>query len=290
MADTKCHATFQSFYNKSSLYLLYGGMRKTLFVDPHPIGAITAKNVGLKVGKAFYDIQEREIEFKDSNWRVKANCSGNNLFNMKMKLGEKGKGVRNNVQFGRDSSHFGHDKNTNQFSIGGMGSVAVAGIMVNSRLKVFDEAIEVFSDAAVAGATLACDMRVAPNGQYRGFVGASYDLVQLSVPRLKNVHVGSVVSLPDMRPSVGLFAEAAVPSVQKAIVGVEFFQASRAVLVGCQMKIDDENSVVAKAGDNGIAHISFIKRFKGIDVRLGLEASVKDTSLGKFGAEVKLLQ
>ena len=84
--------TFDSKYYKSSLYLLYGGMRKTLFVNPYPINGISSKNIGLKVGKAFYDLNKQQLECKEEGCRVKAGFGGSQLFNMKMKVGDKVKG------------------------------------------------------------------------------------------------------------------------------------------------------------------------------------------------------
>merc|ERR1712232_373983 len=113
-----------------------------------------------------------------------------------------------------------------------------------------------------------------------GFVGASYGLPS-GIPVVTNAHVGGILSLPDMRPSVGLFAEVPAPAVQKAVVGIELtdgplggHKLPQAALVGAEFTLDAENSIIAKACDNGIALISFIKHFKGIDLRMGVEADL----------------
>lgn len=286
------YQTFDSFYNKSSLYLLYGGMRKKLFVNKHPVNGISSKHVGLQIGKSFLDLNEQQLEYKEGGWRVKANFGGTNLFNLKMKIGTKTKGLpRNNVQFGTDESHFGSGNKQTKYSVGGMFNFNIGGVLVASRLKVFsDETVEVFADAELAGAIVGCDLRAAPGGTFGGFLGASYGIPNSSFPVLKNVHLGGVLSLDDMRPSVGVFGEMVVPSVEKAIVGVELFDKPRAALVGAELALDNENTVVAKAGDNGIAHVSWIKHFKGIELRMGVEANVAQASVGKFGARVTIKQ
>lgn len=287
----KCHSSFNSCYEKSSLFLLYGGMRKSLFINAHPTNGVSSKNIGLKVGKSFFDFNKQQLEYKDENWRVKANFGGTQLFNMKMKIGDKRKGVtRNNVQFGTDQSHFGSDNKSAKLSIGGMFSWGNSNTGGTTRLKIFsDEAAEVFSSANVAGVKLACDMRLTYAVPYSGFFGASYGLPS-SVPFFKNVHVGGVVSLPDMRPSMGLFAQVPVESVKKAIVGVELFDVPQpsAALFGAEVALNAENSVIVKTGDNGIAHVSLIKHFKDVDVRMGIEANLLEGAFGKFGATVTL--
>jgi len=245
-----------------------------------------------KVGKAFYDLNEQQLEYKDSNWRVKANFGDTKLFNLKMKLGTKTKGkTRNNIQFGTDQSHFGSDKKENKLSVGGMFTFGVAGILATTRLKVFQPegspALETFTTASLAGIKIGCDMRVTQTGDYCCFLGASYGLPSI-ISGLSNVHVGSIVSLPAMRPSVGMFAEASVPLAQKAVFGVELFEAPRAVLFGAQVAVDDEHSVVAKAGNDGIAQLSFIKKFKGLDLRMGAEANLSEGSVGKLGVKLTL--
>eukprot|EP00415_Alexandrium_ostenfeldii_P001008 UN1008 len=265
-------------------------MRTSLFVTPHPLDGVSAENVGLKVGKGFFDLIEQQLEYKESGWRVKANVGGSRLFNLKMKVGTKTPGcARNNIQFGTDLSNFGSNNKDSKYSIGGMANFSVAGVLASARLKVFsDEAVEVFANADAAGVKLGCDMRATFAGSYCGFLGASYGL-PASFPVLKNVHVGSVLSLPDLRKSFGLFAEVPAP-VEKAVFGVELFDSPRALLLGTELVLDAENSICAKADDNGTAHVSFIKRFKGIELRMAVETSFFDMSVGRFGAQVTLKQ
>lgn len=288
-SDTaKCHQAFESGYNKSALFLLYGGMRKSLFVNKHPLDGISSKHLGITFGKAFYDLNKQELEYKDSSWRVKANFGDTKLFNMKMKLGEKKQGeTRNNVQFGTDQSHFGSDGSQSKMSVGGMFTFPIGIILTTTRLKVFnDAAAEVFVDAELGtGIAVAADLRVTQDGAYKGFVGASAAL-PTSVPVLKSVHVGSIVALPELRPSVGIFFEAPVPAVQKAVIGVELFNAPQMALVGAEVKLDGENSVNAKVGDNGIAQISFLKKMKGMDLRMAVEANLREGQTGRFGVQV----
>jgi len=299
----ECRQTIDSFYDKSSLNLLYGGMRNTLFVDPHPLGGLSAANVGLKVGKAFFDLKEQQFEYKESGWRVKMNIGGTNLLNLKRKIGAKTAGkTRNNIQFGTDESHFGTANKQKSLSIGGMYTLGIGGIITTTRLKLFTDAMELFADANVAGVQLGVDVRAEEGGGFTGFLGASYGL-SIS-PFLKNVHVGTVVAIKngpyyaEMKFSAGLFSEVPLPSVKKAIVGIELFNkvnSGPAALCGAELTLNDEDRVIAKVGDNGIAHISFIKQFKGIDLRMGIEGpSFRGPLVGlgglNFGARVTLKQ
>lgn len=282
----KCHTTFDSGYNKSSLFLLYGGMRKKLFVDRHPLDGMSSKNLGISVGKSFYDLNKQELEFKDSAWRVKASFSGSNLFNLKMKLGAKSQGdARSNVQFGTDTYSFGH-KGTPKMSVGGMFVCDVAGALITTRLKVFSDGIaEIFSSTNAAGLSLGVDMCLNSSGGYTGYAGASYGLA--AVPLLKNVHVGGIVAVPSMRPSVGLFAELPSPAVKRAVVGVEL-DADATALFGAEVVLDDEHTINARVGDNGIGQVSLIKRFSGLDLRMGVEVNVLQQSSSRFGVQVTL--
>merc|ERR1712228_786910 len=129
---------------------------------------------------------------KDGGWRVKASFGGNELFNLKMKVGDKVKGqTRNNIQFGTDESHFGSKNTTTKISVGGMFTFGVGGLLATTRLKLFsDFALETFTAATVAGAHVGADLRFA-NGDCTGFVGASYGLPS-SIPVITNAHVGTV--------------------------------------------------------------------------------------------------
>merc|ERR1712083_320298 len=136
------------------------------------------------------------------------------------------------------------------------------------------DTVELFTDTTIAGAKIGCDFRAAPNGSYCGFFGASYALPS-SIPVLTNAHVGTVVSLHDKRPSLGLFGELPVPSLKKTVVGLELFDSPRAALFGAELVLDGENSVLVKAGDNGVAQCSWVKKFSGIELRCGVEANLK---------------
>lgn len=294
---TEFPETAGSFYNKSSLNLLYGGMRKTLFVDPHPLGGLSAKNVGLKVGKAFFDLQAQELEYKEAGWRVKMNMGGTKLFNLKRKIGAKTAGqTRNNIQFGTDESHFGVKAEKQPLSVGGMCTLCIGGILTTSRLKLFnDKSMELFVDAKVAGVQLGCDMRVEAIGKYRGFLGASYGLPNF--PVLKNVHVGTICNLRHnagffAEATAGFFAEVPLPSVEKAVVGVELVNNDeKTAVLGAQLMLDDNDRIIAKIADTGVAQISFLKKFKAIDLRMGIEANSKKPEVfSNFGAQVTLKQ
>jgi hypothetical protein len=281
-------STFESGYNKSSLFLLYGGMRKKLFLNKHPLDGPSLKQLGIQRGNAFYDLNKQELEYKDSNWRVKANFGQAKLFNLKTKLGTKKKGeTRNNIQFGTDQSDFDSDRSKSKMSVGGMFTCGAGGILATTRLKIFnDKALEVFTDMSVGALTLASDMRVTQTG-YTGFVGASVGH--------GGVHVGGILALPSKGGpnfSLGLFGEVPAPGLQKAIVGAEFFSNGKG-LIGAELTVDKEHSVNSKVGTNGIAHVSVIKRFPGIVLRMGTEANLNKLSagadaFGRFGAQVTL--
>jgi len=289
MGDPPC---FDSSYYKSSLYILYGGMRKTLFIDEHPLDGVSADGLGLKVGKAFYDLNEKVMEYKDSGWRVKAKFGEPGLFNLKMKIGEKRKGdTRPNIQFGSDDSHFGSDNKINKYSFGGMFTFGMGGLIATTRLKIFnDKAAEVFASASVGDAQLGCDLRITEDEPFQGFVGASYGLP--SMLGLSNLHFGTIVAVSQNglgAKSVGLFAEVPVPSVKKATVGMEIFDQGGG-RIGAEVALDGENSIIAKSDSRGLANISFIKQFKGIDVQMGCEADLTKGSFGRLGALVSLKQ
>lgn len=287
-------ASFDSCYYKSSLHMLYGGMRKSLFIDEHPTKGVSAEGIGIKVGRAFYDLNKQILEYKSHGTRVKACFGADQLFNMKMKIGEKVKGqTRNNIQFGTDDSHFDSDNQVSKLSIGGMFSYNLAGIGATTRFKFFsDQAVETFTSATVGGARVGCDMRATLEGSYCGFVGASIGLPQS--PILSGAHVGSVVELPSMRPSFGLFGvlpRQLAPNLAKMTVGMEVINSEPNVWVtqcGAEVAIDNDNSVIAKLQNDSVAHISFIKHFQGMDVRMGVKANLSKGTCGNYGVEVTL--
>lgn len=56
-----------------------------------------------------------------------------------------------------------------------------------------------------------------------------------------------------------------------------------------ELVLDQEKSLIVKAGGNGVAEVSLLVNLKGMALRMGVESNLwKGELASRFGAEIKL--
>lgn len=255
--------------NDSSLDGLFGGVRKSLFLTDHPLNGIVAKAVSIQKGKLSYDIDKKEIEYKEAPWDIKANFTpGKQEMNVKNALDKNltaNFGVKNNDVF-----------------LGGKYSMGCCS--ANFKLFTDLQAQLAVSAKPVDGLECGADASLDSNGIKAGLGGASYKL-----PVGQPAHIGAILSYPSMAASLGIFSQLpSVPGAKKATVGAEI-QQSGAAMLGAEVVLDAQTTVKAKADLSGLSHISVVQNFKDMTVTCGVEADLLNGfAMNKFGAEVKV--
>lgn len=270
--DGKSPQVFKSRFNDSGLDNLFGGARKTLFLDKHPLNGVTTKNIGIRKGNLFYDLDKQEVDYKDGQWEVKATLKGKQELDLKKKLDDN-----LDVNFGVS--------NDNVF-VGGKWSFSLFSGSAVTKLKVFPSLnAELSCTADVLALKTSADVALSPAGPDWAMVGASYQL-----PGIANTHVGGMLTFPDMRSSLGLFTGAVkIPGTQKATLGAEIHSASpNGILLGADLTVDKQLTLTAKTGLSGVAEISATQSLSGMKLRTAIEADLLSGTAGKFGAQVKL--
>jgi len=252
---------------------LFAKSRKELFLDAHPLAGIKSKDLGLKNGKAFYNMDKKEINIKDGSWEITANLDKQNV-ELKNAFDAK-----TTVKFGCDG--LGKDP-----KVWCGGASAIGPVNVEGKVQA-DLSADVSCKTAVAGLDLAADLQLAGMGLKGGQFGACYGL-----PFGKKTSVGAVLSYPAMDSAVCAFGNVTVPGTKSALVGCELqLPAGKDpnALVGGKFGLDDQLSVKTAAGLNGLCHISFIQAFKDCTLTTAMEADLFSGSApSKFGMELKM--
>jgi len=272
--ETKAPAGLKVMWPACFVEGLFAKSRKELFLDKHSLAGMKTKDLGLKNGKAFFNMDKKELSIKEGSWEVtaameKQDIELKNAFDKTttVKFGCDGLGKEPKVWCGGASK---------------VGPLSVDG-------KVYaDLAAEVSCKTSVSGLDLAADLKLDQGKGPKGQFGASYAL-----PFGKKTSVGAILSYPEMDSAVCAFGNVAVPGTKSATLGCELqLPAGKApnALFGGKFGLDDQLSVKTAAGLNGLCHIFFIQAFKDCTLTTGMEADLFSGSPtpSKFGIELKM--
>jgi len=256
---------------------LFAKSRKELFLDTHPLAGIKTKDLGLKNGKAFWNMDKQELSIKDGSWEITAAIGKQNI-ELKNAFDAK-----TTVKFGCDG--LGKDQ-----KVWCGGASAIGPVSVEGKVQA-DLSAEVSCKTAVSGLDLAADLQIKDGGMglKGGQFGACYGL-----PFGKKTSVGAILSWngKETDSAVCAFGNVTVPGTKSALVGCELqLPAGKPpnALVGGKFGLDDQLSVKTAAGLNGLCHISFIQAFKDCTLTTGMEADLRSGSApSKFGMELKM--
>jgi hypothetical protein len=271
--DKKAPCGFKTAFGGGAIEGLFSESRKKLFLDGHPVSGMKAKDLGIKNGKAFFNLDKQELKFKDGKWEIKAELGKSNV-ELKNSLDKD-----TTVTFGVN----GVGKDPKVFC-GGKGSFGLAA--VEAKITS-DLAAEVAVKSSVSGLDLGADVVLAGAGLKAGQFGASYAL-----PFGKKTSLGAILSYPSMDAAVCCFGNVPVPGTTSAHVGAEIQLPSGGApnaVVGGSFGLDKDLSVKTVAGLNGLCHISFIQAFKDVTLTAAVEADLlSGAAPSKFGMEFKM--